>query len=219
MLLPMLLMLDSRRSKDFCDPSEVTARPVSCALQRVDILREASLRLRSRTSRRLCDPRIVVGIGGLVEELEARRRLSPEAVRELVTVLSRPRRSEVATEAASASRVASSAALDVLGLMSSPMSDGAFLRFLGVACSKNKSSSSTVCRAFCTSESVPSMASWSKNSRSDSVKVLLLIETFRRRESLVFLEQTETSRDSLHTRVGLGIGGNASVSATGSSLG
>ena len=93
MLLPMLLMLDSRRSKDFCDPRDVTARPVSCALQRVDILREASLRLRSRTSRRLCDPRIVVGIGGLVEELEARRKLSPDAVRELVAVLSRPRRS------------------------------------------------------------------------------------------------------------------------------
>lgn len=36
----------------------------------------------------------------------------------------------------------------------------------------------------------------------------------------MFLEHTDTSRDSVHTRVGLGIGGRgASVSATVSSLG
>ena len=114
MLLPMLLMLDSRRSKDFCDPRDVIARPVSWALQRVAMFRDSSLRLCSRTSRRLCDPRIVEGLGGLLDELKERLRLSSEAVKEVLVTLSRPLRSHVATDAASASRVASSGPLDPL---------------------------------------------------------------------------------------------------------
>ena len=63
MLLPKLEMLDSRRNKDFCDPKDVTANPVSWALQRVAMFRDESLRLLSRTSRRFCDPRMVAGTG------------------------------------------------------------------------------------------------------------------------------------------------------------
>jgi hypothetical protein len=206
MLLPMLLMLDSRRSKDFCDPNDVMANPVSWALQRVAMFSDVSLRLRSRTSRRLCDPRMVEGTGSWLDEPDARWLLVLLplllARDEDETLSSSLFRSKVATETASPSRVASSAALEVLWLMSSPISSPWWFKCRGVLCSKNKSSSSTVCKAISTSRSLPSIVSCSKKTRSESVKVLLLIDTFRRRESRVFLEHTETSRDS--ERIGMG---------------
>jgi len=151
MPLPKLLTLDSRRIKDFCDPREVTARPVSCALQRVAMFRDESLRLRCNTAWRFCDPMIVLGIGGLPrDDWEPRR--PDEEVRELLTGLSRPRRSEVATEAASPSRVASSSfPLEVLASMLSPKAGSWCFRCLGVVYSKNNSSSSTIRRALSTS--------------------------------------------------------------------
>ena len=100
---------------------------------------DASLRLRCRTCWRLSDPRMFEGIGGVLDELEEKRRLSSEVVNELVATLSRPLLSEVDTDVASASRVASSGALDVLGLIWSPIAESLRSRCLGLECSKNKS--------------------------------------------------------------------------------